>query len=67
MLAYLHSPAFLLGVASKTVIVTGGANDIEAQTVRCFHSHGANVVIADFPSSTEASVHHGYRYPDSIL
>lgn len=31
----------------KTVIVTGGAGGIGAQTIRCFHAHGCNVVIAD--------------------
>jgi NAD(P)-dependent dehydrogenase (short-subunit alcohol dehydrogenase family) len=31
----------------KTVIVTGGAGGIGAQTIRTFHAHGCNVVIAD--------------------
>ncbi|KAJ8116961.1 hypothetical protein OPT61_g1735 [Boeremia exigua] len=31
----------------KTVIVTGGAGGIGAQTIRAFHARGCNVVIAD--------------------
>ncbi|UPX12876.1 uncharacterized protein EKO05_0003411 [Ascochyta rabiei] len=34
---------------SKTVIVTGGAGGIGAQTIRTFHAQGCNVVIADLP------------------
>ncbi|CZR57334.1 uncharacterized protein PAC_07223 [Phialocephala subalpina] len=41
---------------SKTAIITGGANGIGAEVVRLFHSHGANVVIADLPSSEPAAV-----------
>ena len=33
----------------KTVIVTGGAGGIGAQTIREFHSKGCNVAIADLP------------------
>lgn len=33
----------------KTVIVTGGAGGIGAQTIRSYHSAGCNVVIADLP------------------
>ncbi|KAF2493343.1 NAD(P)-binding protein [Lophium mytilinum] len=40
---------------SKTVIVTGGANGIGAQTVRTFHQNGSNVVIADLPFAKEAA------------
>jgi len=40
----------------KTVIVTGGANGIGAALVLMYHALGANVVIADLPSS-EASAH----------
>lgn len=36
---------------SKTVIVTGSANGIGAETVRLYNSQGAYVVIADLPSS----------------
>lgn len=39
----------------KTVIVTGAANGIGAETARLFHRHGANVVIADLPSSQPAA------------
>jgi hypothetical protein len=35
----------------KTVIVTGGSNGIGAETIKLFYTHGANVVIADLPSS----------------
>lgn len=39
----------------KTVIVTGGAGDIGAQTIRTFHTAGYNVVIADLPSAKAAA------------
>ena len=39
----------------KTVIITGAANGIGAETARLFHQHGANVVIADLPSSQPAA------------
>ncbi|KAF2628132.1 NAD(P)-binding protein [Macroventuria anomochaeta] len=39
----------------KTVIVTGGAGGIGAQTIRTFHAHGCNVVIADLPSARGAA------------
>ena len=39
----------------KTVIVTGGAGDIGAQTIRAFHAHGCNVVIADLPFTQPAA------------
>lgn len=37
----------LKNLAGKTVIITGGANGIGAETVRFFNSHEANTVIAD--------------------
>ena len=39
----------------KTVIITGAANGIGAETARLFHDHGANVVIADLPGSKMAA------------
>lgn len=39
----------------KTVIVTGGAGGIGAQTVRTFHNHGCNVVVADLPFARQAA------------
>jgi NAD(P)-dependent dehydrogenase (short-subunit alcohol dehydrogenase family) len=39
----------------KTVIVTGGAGGIGAQTVRAYHSAGCNVVIADLAFAKEAA------------
>ncbi|KAL6709367.1 hypothetical protein ACN47E_001774 [Coniothyrium glycines] len=39
----------------RTVIVTGGANGIGAQTIRTFHSRGCNVVIADLPFAKDAA------------
>ena len=39
----------------RTIIVTGGAGGIGAQTVKTYHSRGCNVVIADLPSSTDAA------------
>jgi NAD(P)-dependent dehydrogenase (short-subunit alcohol dehydrogenase family) len=39
----------------KTVIITGGAEGIGAETVRAFHSHGCNVVIADLPFARAAA------------
>jgi NAD(P)-dependent dehydrogenase (short-subunit alcohol dehydrogenase family) len=46
-------PDFYAQLASKTVIVTGGAGGIGEATARVFNRHGANVVIADIPSSSE--------------
>jgi NAD(P)-dependent dehydrogenase (short-subunit alcohol dehydrogenase family) len=43
----------------KTVIVTGAAGGIGAATARLYHSHGANVVLADLErmrSSAEAVI-----------
>lgn len=40
----------------KTVIITGGASGIGAETVRLFHDHGANVVVADLSSTREAAL-----------
>jgi NAD(P)-dependent dehydrogenase (short-subunit alcohol dehydrogenase family) len=39
----------------KTIIVTGGAGDIGAQTIRSYHSVGCNVVIADLPFAKDAA------------
>ncbi|KAF2798775.1 NAD(P)-binding protein [Melanomma pulvis-pyrius CBS 109.77] len=39
----------------KTVIVTGGAGGIGAQTIRTYHETGCNVVIADLPFAREAA------------
>jgi NAD(P)-dependent dehydrogenase (short-subunit alcohol dehydrogenase family) len=46
-----ETPSLLSNLSSKTAIITGGANGIGAETARLFHSHGANVVIADLPQS----------------
>ena len=40
---------------NQTVIITGAANGIGAETALVFHDHGANVVIADLPSSRPAA------------
>ncbi|KPM41279.1 hypothetical protein AK830_g5316 [Neonectria ditissima] len=42
-------------VAGKTVIVTGAAHGIGLETIRQYHAHGANVVIADLPSARKAA------------
>ncbi|KAF1842985.1 NAD(P)-binding protein [Cucurbitaria berberidis CBS 394.84] len=39
----------------KTVIVTGGAGGIGAETIRSYYSHGCNVVIADLPLAKDAA------------
>ena len=39
----------------KTVIVTGGAGGIGAQTIKSFYSHNCNVVIADLPYAKETA------------
>ncbi|KAJ4304747.1 hypothetical protein N0V90_000274 [Kalmusia sp. IMI 367209] len=51
----MASPFHLPSGAPKTVIVTGGAGGIGAQTIRTFHSKGCNVVIADLPFSQDAA------------
>lgn len=50
-----RDPAILESLKSRTAIITGGANGIGAEVVRLFHSHGANVVIADLPSAKSAA------------
>ncbi|KAF9741886.1 hypothetical protein PMIN06_008001 [Paraphaeosphaeria minitans] len=51
----MASPFNLPNGKPKTVIVTGGAGGIGAQTVRAFHEKGCNVVIADLPFSKDAA------------
>ncbi|PVH87956.1 hypothetical protein DL98DRAFT_581185 [Cadophora sp. DSE1049] len=50
MTQYYPKEQLLFDLSSKTVIVTGGANSIGAETVRQYATNGANVVIADLPS-----------------
>ena len=47
--------ADLSTASNKTVVITGAANGIGAETARLFHKHGANVVIADLSSSKDAA------------
>lgn len=49
------STFFLPSGRPKTVIVTGGAGGIGAQTIRTFHAHGCNVVIADLSFARSAA------------
>ncbi|KAG7433355.1 3-oxoacyl-[acyl-carrier-protein] reductase FabG [Fusarium oxysporum f. sp. raphani] len=59
----------LTTLAGKTVIVTGGANGIGAETVRLFNSHGANTVIADLERTRaegEAAIR-SLQHPTSAL
>jgi NAD(P)-dependent dehydrogenase (short-subunit alcohol dehydrogenase family) len=46
---------FLPNGSPKTVIVTGGAGDIGAQTIRSYHSAGCNVIIADLLFAKDAA------------
>lgn len=51
--------ANLTELKGKTVIITGAAGGIGAETARNYHSHGANVVLADLErmrSSAEAVI-----------
>lgn len=59
----------LKNLAGKTVIITGGANGIGAETVRFFDSHGANTVIADLERTRDEaeSVIRSLQYPISAL
>lgn len=49
------SAFFLPSGHPKTVIVTGGAGGIGAQTIRTFHAHGCNVVLADLSFAKDAA------------
>jgi NAD(P)-dependent dehydrogenase (short-subunit alcohol dehydrogenase family) len=49
------NPFHLPNGKPKTVIVTGGAGAIGAETVRSYHSYGCNVVIADLPYAQDAA------------
>ncbi|KAH7136147.1 hypothetical protein B0J11DRAFT_576691 [Dendryphion nanum] len=52
----MPSPTFFHTNGSpKTVIVTGGAGDIGAQTVRTYYENGCNVVIADLPFAEKSA------------
>ncbi|KUJ24010.1 NAD(P)-binding protein [Mollisia scopiformis] len=55
MAAIERNPSVFHVLKSKTAIITGGANGIVAEVVRLFHSHGANVVIADLLSTKTAA------------
>ncbi|KAG9503725.1 hypothetical protein J7337_003678 [Fusarium musae] len=56
-------------LAGKTVIITGGANGIGAETVKLFNSYGANTVIADLERTRAAaeSVIRSLQHPSSAL
>lgn len=55
MTAIEPNPSLLAGLAGRTTIITGSANGIGAETARLFHSHGANVVIADLANARTAA------------
>ncbi|KAL4863332.1 hypothetical protein BDV12DRAFT_29132 [Aspergillus spectabilis] len=61
--------SFLSQLASKTVIVTGGAGGIGAATAKIFNTHGANVVIADIPASsrTAEELIASFPYPENAI
>lgn len=49
------SPPTFPDGSRKTVIVTGGAGDIGAQTIRTYYRIGYNVVMADLPTAADAA------------
>ena len=51
----MASPFHLPNGDPKTVIVTGGAGGIGAQTVRAYHEKGCNTVIAYLPFAKNAA------------
>lgn len=59
----------LAQLASKTVIVTGGAGGIGAATAKVFNANGANVVIADIPGSQETAqkLIASFPYPEKAV
>ncbi|CAM1508107.1 Fc.00g049550.m01.CDS01 [Cosmosporella sp. VM-42] len=50
-MSFTPDQSLLSSLPGKTAIVTGGANGIGLELVRQYHSHGANIVIADLPNS----------------
>ncbi|KAB5525531.1 hypothetical protein GE09DRAFT_473434 [Coniochaeta sp. 2T2.1] len=50
-MALRFDQSLLSSLSGKTAIVTGGANGIGLEVVRKYHSHGANVVIADLETA----------------
>ncbi|KAI1878950.1 hypothetical protein JX265_003127 [Neoarthrinium moseri] len=49
------NPGLLAEAASKTVIITGGANGIGAATTRLYNTQGANIVVADLAPCRKAA------------
>ncbi|RBQ79063.1 hypothetical protein FVER14953_03663 [Fusarium verticillioides] len=56
-------------LAGKTVIITGGANGIGAETVKLFNSYGANTVIADLERTRAAaeSLIQSLQHPSALF
>ncbi|KAL4925276.1 uncharacterized protein BDV17DRAFT_300437 [Aspergillus undulatus] len=59
----------LAQLAGKTVIITGGAGGIGAATAKVFNEHGANVIIADIPSSCDLAEKAiaSFPYPENAI
>jgi NAD(P)-dependent dehydrogenase (short-subunit alcohol dehydrogenase family) len=62
-------PGLLYQAASKTVIITGGANGIGAATARLFNEHGASVVVADLElcRPTAERLINSFKRPDCAM
>lgn len=68
-MSHSESLSFLAHLATKTVIITGGAGGIGAATAKVFNNHGANVVIADIPKAKEnaETLISGLSYPHKAI
>ncbi|KAL4938443.1 hypothetical protein BDV06DRAFT_231854 [Aspergillus oleicola] len=64
-----HQSSDISNLSGKTAIITGGAGGIGAATAKVFNTHGANVVIADIPTSRNLAekLIAGFPHPENAI